>query len=110
MKNQSQKQYSGRIKIVFQTCQHEREANLFTGRPTDVVEVALGPQGGHVGASGSAQPTAEPQGGTWGSAAPRSTALCSASSRPAGRLSAEQQAEGLPAAFPSVLRAQADGW
>lgn len=109
IKNESLKQYTGRIKIVFQTCQREREASPFTERPTDVAEVALGPQEGYVGASGSAQPTTEPRGGTRGSAAPRGTARCSDSSRPAAQLSAEQQAEGLPAALPSVFRAQAGG-
>lgn len=41
IKNESLKQYTERIKVIFQRCQHKCEVSLFTKHPTNVVGVAL---------------------------------------------------------------------
>lgn len=43
IKNESLKQYTERIKVIFQRCQHKCEVSLFTEHPTNVVGVALQP-------------------------------------------------------------------
>lgn len=41
IKNESLKQYTERIKVIFQRCQHKCEVSLFTKHTTNVAEVAL---------------------------------------------------------------------
>lgn len=41
IKNESLKQYTERIKVIFQRCQHKCEVSLFTKHTINVAEVAL---------------------------------------------------------------------